>query len=72
MNKTKNKFLRYFNRIEAKQDLYAKYITFNLGRYKFELEDNDWEEPCFNVCIYETYVTYADSVKRLNKILKLL
>ena len=68
----KDKFLKYL-KDEGFTDISTKdRIQFNLDRYTLKLEDNDWNDICFDFYIENTYITCIDSVKRLKKIIKLL
>lgn len=68
----KDKFLKYLEK-KCFIDISTKdQIQFNLGKYTLKLEDNDWNDICFDFYIENTYITCIDSVKRLKKIIKLL
>lgn len=68
----KDKFLKYFRKQGFIDISTEDQIQFNLDRYTLKLEDNDWNDICFDIYIKNTYITCVDSVKRLKKIIKLL
>lgn len=68
----KKKFLKFLEEEEFVDTSTNEQIQFNADRYTLKLEDNNWENICFDLYIDNTYVTETTTVKRLKKILELL
>lgn len=76
MNKKQKRFLRFFEEQEFNAMLDDNH--YSKGRLYLSLEDDNWDDICFNVFAFDIslgnkiYLTCVSKVKELKKILKTL
>ena len=68
----KEEFLQYFKKEDFMDISTAVQVQFTSGRLTLKLEDNDWDDICFDFYVDDTYITCANSLERLKNIIELL
>ena len=75
--KEKDKFLKFFKEDVFFKDIteFCEVVSFLNGRIKLSLEDDDWDDICFDVHISDNnnsyvYLTCVTKVKELKQLLK--
>ena len=68
----KIKFLQFFRDNDFIDISTQCQVQFTSGRWTLKLEDNDWDDICFDFFVDDTYITCANSLDRLKNIIELL
>lgn len=68
----KEEFLQYLKDEDFIDISTTCQIQFTSGRWTLKLEDNDWDNICFDFYVDDTYVTCANSLERLKNIIEIL
>lgn len=68
----KNKFLQYLEEENFTNISTSNQTQFISGRWKLKLEDNDWNNICFDFYVDDIYITCANSLERLKNIINTL
>jgi hypothetical protein len=69
----KDKIIRYFEQKDFKnKSIEHVRSCFTCERIRVELEDNNWDDICFDIFIENVYVTCATSLKEIKQLFKVL
>ena len=68
----KKDFLELLKAEDFKEVSTDEQIQFKDGRWTLKLEDNDWDNICFDFYVDDTYVTCITTLDKFIKIINLL